>query len=51
MVHIPGQTELKDVQVALVSGKMPEKFENQDVALAMITVREKIAQRYEGKRY
>ena len=51
MVHIPGQTELKDAQVALVSGKMPEKLENQDVALAMITVREKITQRYEGKRY
>ena len=42
MVHIPGQTELKDAQVALVSGKMPEKFENQDVALAMITARGEI---------
>jgi hypothetical protein len=37
--------------VALVSGKVLEKFENQDVALAMITVREKIAQSYGGKRY
>ena len=28
-----------------------EKFGNQNVALVMITVREKIAQSYEGKRY
>lgn len=103
LVHTPGQTELEDAQVALVSGKVPEnvskelilrefdskqeiyiyneeerslikkcatqvkdmqktrrlamcicyqeKFGNQNVALVMITVREKIAQSYEGKRY